>query len=100
MDYKNVFKKQEYYEISYGDFESIVRVIYKQSYDFVADIEGSNDSEYKYSTDNDISDEWDQNKLNKFKTTGEYQYLAPILIADLANRDLIPKGNILITVSW
>lgn len=101
MKYKDKFTEINYWEIDYQDFEKIVKETYDvKDYCFVADIEGNNDSEHSFSTDDSFWDSYEENQLKDFIETKKGQYMAGKLIVDLARKELIPKGNLLINVCW
>jgi hypothetical protein len=101
MKYKDKFTEVSYWELDWHDFEQIVQEVYSVTdYDFVSDVECYNDSEHSYSTDLTYWDSSDDDTLKDFVQGKEYYSIARVLIQDLARKELIPKGNILISVSW
>lgn len=99
IKYMSKFEEKTFYIIDYHDFERIVKEVYEQEYEVVADMEWNNDSEYSFSTESAMP-KYDEKDIKEFMETGESSYLAGTLIVDLAKRGLIPQGNILISVYW
>lgn len=101
MKYKDKFTKVSYWELDYYDFNTIVQEVYGVAdYEFASDIECYNDSEHSYSTDLTYWDSLEEDNLKDFIQGEKYYNIAGTLIKDLARKELIPKGNILINVSW
>lgn len=94
------YKTVTYYEIEWTALERFVGEIYGQKYDFVSDMEVSNDSEHSFKVQKRQFSEWDVKDLEAFKTTGKTGWRAHLILDDLCNRGLIPEGNYLITVCW
>lgn len=93
--------KKVMFEVDYGDFERFVKETYGQDYNFVASEECGNDSVHDFNVnDKEALDEYDQEKLDTFKTTGRYSFLNRTILQDLVNHDLIEPGNYLISVCW
>jgi hypothetical protein len=93
-------KTVTYFEVEEREFERFVKEIYGHDYSFVADVECGNDSEHSFPVRKSEIDEWDAARLETFKQTGRYDWLVHTLFQDLVNRDLIPEGNYLVSVSW
>lgn len=94
-------KTMVYNEMSYHEFEELVEATYGRKYEFVVDEECSNHSNHSYHNfKKDSLDEWETEDFQKFLDIGSYQFLSCILLQDLVNKELIPEGNYLITVSW
>lgn len=91
------------FELTYRDFEAFIAAVYPgASYGFMNDVEGSNDSVYRFRTKKEVLDSYDQKKLDKFRSaSGEYIWgVTHVIFTDLCNRDLIPEGTYIISVSW
>lgn len=100
--------KLEVYTIDYNEFEKLVKDTYKQDYNFVADMECSNDSEHLFRdigneslyVENKILSKWEIQDINTFIKTGRYCHMAETLLEDMAMKKVLPPGNYLIEVSW
>jgi hypothetical protein len=93
-------KKVEYFEATYHEFDTLVKAAYGIDYEFCADNETPNDTNYRFSAKKKELSKYEIDKLEGFKR-GEYvPYMAHILFQDWANRDIIQEGDYLITVSW
>jgi hypothetical protein len=100
-------REVKYHELKYNEFKKLVKETYNQNYKFVADVECGNDSDHSYNDikktvldENDALDKYEIDEITDFKQNGKYNYLASTLLQDLVNRELLPEGNFLITVSW
>jgi hypothetical protein len=103
MKYKDKFKEKTFYYIDYGDFEQIIREEYGvKNYEFAADVESSNDSNYELG----VGDEdwrwgrFEEADVKDFVEKGEYAFIASTLMQDMYRKGLVPKGTYLINVSW
>lgn len=88
-----------YHELCYFELERLVQLIYGQKWSFVADIECGNDSVHTFGVDGD-NEEYDQKKLDIFKSGSHVGWIAGVLLNDLAAQGVIPKGEWMISVSW
>jgi hypothetical protein len=88
------------HEVDWHDFNDLVTETYGHEYEFAADVTCGNDSDHAYTVKKEPLDEYHQKRLDEFKATGKYGYLIGTLLTDLVNRELIPEGNYLISVSW
>ena len=90
------------HSVDYIDFEQAVKDYYKvDDYNFPADAETGNDTSvatvcYKKSP----LESYEQEELNEFKATGEYNMIYSTLLQDMVNNGIIPEGEYLIEVSW
>ena len=73
---------------------------YGQNFNFVCDEECSNDSQHEYEVEKEELDEYNIEKLNKFKETGKHLYLIRIILTDMCNNELIKEGTYLVDVCW
>jgi hypothetical protein len=88
------FNKVEYYELTYRDFEKLVREVYGPEagrYEFVADMECGNDSQHSFTTES-------YHGVNS--PDFSKSYITADIIAHLASIGEIPEGEYLITVCW
>ena len=92
--------KVEYFEVDYSEFEQFVRQEYDVELEFACNQESSNDVSYTFSVDNKPLNNYDENKLSKFKAGEDPQFISHILLNDLCNRGVIEPGKYLIKVSW
>jgi hypothetical protein len=87
-------KTEVYTVIDYNELNSLARKL-KPDFDFLADYEANNDSSYTF-----VVDDGD---IASFNETGglDYQWItvSDVLTALVINGD-IPKGKILVEVSW
>jgi hypothetical protein len=101
MRYKNKFTEVKYWVIDSGDFNTIVRETYGvEDYDFMADVECGNPHKQSFYTSDEDFDEYEVNKIKSFTNGGSYNNIAGTLVIDLANKGLIPEGQILISLSY
>lgn len=90
------------HSVDYNDFEQAVKDYYGvDDYSFPADVECGNDVAI---TTGDIVktplDEYEQEDLDDFRTTGEYCCIYQTLLQDMVNNDVAPEGDYVIEVSW
>lgn len=90
------------HSISYSDFEKLVQSTYNvKDYSFACDAETGNDTTVSVNCSKSTSlDEFDKKVLETFKQSGKYSFIYSVLIQDMINNDVIPKGDYLINVSW
>jgi hypothetical protein len=94
-------EKKEFYVIDYNDLEDFIIDHYNiEDFSFVADYELCNFIIKHFEIKKEKLTKWDQEKLDKFKTTEDYNYISHVLMTDLCNNDIIPEGNYLIKVFW
>ena len=93
-------EKVEYIEVEYRDLQQFIKDVYKKNFSFVADNECQNDSQHTFIVKKEELDDYDKEKLKKFKKTGVYDYITSILLTDMCNRGIIEEGMYLITVMW
>ena len=66
-----------------------------------AEIESNNDTDYLIKVEKEPFKYGEETKIAEFKKTGFIQpWHLSTLLQELANRDLIPVGHYVITVSW
>jgi len=93
-----------HFKVDSYDLENFINKIYfavnkEISFYLVSDMEWSNDSTHTFSVQKEPWDAYLQGKMDKF-LIGRGSYSLRVILTDLANRDLIPEGNYLITVCW
>jgi len=92
--------------MSYDEFDDLVKKTYGQSFEFCADRETPNDTDYVFRVNKEpwkpgtVLDDYDLKRLNEFKQTGKGNYLSHVLLRDLINQDLMVPGTTVIEVSW
>lgn len=92
--------------MDYNEFEDKVNYLYqrdgqKRGYEFVADIEGTNDTCILYDgIKKECLDNYDAEKLEQFRFGDIPNYMARILLQDMVNNKALPEGNYLIRISW
>lgn len=86
----------------YDAFEKLVEKTYGQPFAFVGDQECRNDSSTEFSgmVKGEEIDEYDTDKLQAFKDTGDHDFLAGVLLQDMVNNDVLPEGNYIVRVCW
>jgi len=92
--------KKTYFEVDWHDFEDLVKKVYGQDYEFVADQECGNDSSHTFSASSKELDEYEAERVKEFKDTGEYNYLAGELFNDLCRQGKIEEGSYIVNVCW
>ena len=93
-------KRAEYFIVDYSALEEFVEKEYGQEFNFVIDTESSNDTCKSFSVQKEKIDQYNLEAIAQFRESGEGSYITQTLLTDLCNRDRIPEGNYLITVSW
>lgn len=90
------------HSVDYSDFEKAVKYYYGvDDYSFPADAETGNDTSVATSYYKKYPlGSFEQEELNEFKATGEYNMIYSVLLQDMVNNDIIPEGEYLIEVSW
>ena len=87
--------------VDYADLEQEVLAAYGHEWSFVADEECGNDTTRAFDgIDGGEMDAYDRDKLDRFITTGEGQFLARLLLDDLVRTGRIAPGDYIIDVSW
>lgn len=99
MIYMAKVKTAEYFEIDHYEFNNIVRMEYGHEYHFHADQEACNYTDHVFYVDGMLT-KYCQDKLKRWKETGEGHYMAAVLINDMAARGKIKRGNWIVRVSW
>jgi hypothetical protein len=96
-------KKVEMTEMSYDEFEEIVKRVYGATkYSFVATEECGNDSSHTFEvTEKEPLDEWDTKSIAEFiEKKGFKKYVNYTLFKDLVNRGELAPGQYLVNVCW
>jgi len=94
------FRRIEYYEIDYGEFERLIKKAYEQDYNYIYDIDCRHDSSQSYMVQSNELDKYDEKAINIFIESGRYNNMVAILLNDLCRRKIIEPGNYLIHVCW
>lgn len=90
------FEIQTLYVISCWDWNEIVRTQYNFArYDFWDDNEADRDGIYKFTAKKRKLEEYDLNRIEKFKE-GQDSFMTDIILTDLCNQNLIDEGEYLI----
>lgn len=87
------------FEVDWHDLEEAINKHYGKDYEFVPDIECGNDSSHDFRVDGKVN-QYDQERLDEFKETGDYNFLAGTLLNDLCRQGLIEPGDYLVQVCW
>lgn len=94
-------KKVSYIELDYGELEDLIKKTYGHSYEFVAQEELMNDMSKTYSVKKEVLEQWDQEDLDGFITSGRIKnWRTHTILTDLANKGIIEEGDYLINISW
>lgn len=94
-------KNKNIYVLEYSEFNKIVKDVYNKDFEFAADTECSNDSEHLYSNIGKYGlTEFEKDEIKVFKQSGKYNFITQFLLEDMSEKEIIPKGDYLITVSW
>lgn len=95
------WKTQQTHSIDSEDFDALVTATYGRTYESVAENEWNNDSSYTANiVPNWPLDDYDSDKLAEWVETGRGMFLYQTILQDMANRNLIPTGKWIISVSW
>lgn len=98
--------------IDYSDLERLVNSTYgfdknpgeygRNLWSFTANEECGNDSDHELSSEGKWIDEFHRENLEEFKAGDVFalQWDTNTIVWDLAERGLLPKGDILVNVSW
>lgn len=96
-------KTKTVHEISSFDLDWLVNDTYFSHttgvWDFVANEECGNDSDHKFSSEREL---FEPEGLTKFQNGDVWalQWATGTILWDLANKGLLPKGDILVIVCW
>ena len=100
------FKKQEYYTISCGEFEKLVKESYgmdsEAEFSFAEARECSNDSDHSFLAERRELDEYDQENIQKLiedPASAGYCTIDTIF-DDLCNKGIIEPGHYLVSICW
>lgn len=90
------------HSVDYSDFEQAVKDYYGvDDYSFPADAECGNDVAITtYVTVKTPLNEYEQEDLSDFRTTGEYCCIYQTLLQDMVNNGVAPEGDYVINISW
>jgi len=97
-------EKVEYYEISYNEFEDLIRKHYPhiKGYSFIADQECPNDTSHAFH--NITAEQWDQYDEEQWEIDivhdKNYSFAAEVFLKKLCRDKHIEPGNYLINVYW
>lgn len=86
-------------KIDYGEFERVVKDFYGKDFSVVAAEEWNNDSIHNFIVTGLLSAH-DEKDLAEFKARGWKMYVTDVLVNDLCRVGLLPKGQLVIEVSW
>lgn len=96
-------EKEECYIVDYNDLDNFINEYYSlkgvPEYYFVDDEEASNDNTYMFEVNGEV-DEYDETELEAFLNGEAHEFMTGTLLNDLARKNVIPKGNYIITVCW
>lgn len=91
--------KVEYYLLDYNELGWYFKTVYGYEYE-IPPGEEIGQCSVKRNIKPEQLDEYDIEKLNKFKTTGKGHYLLTVLMTDCCNMGLLPAGKYIIDVNW
>jgi len=94
-------KVKQFITVDYNDFDQFISSHYGQEFEIVADQECGNDCDLSFDVRKGFEfTKWDDENLDKFKTSGRSHFSTNIILQDLFRQGLIPEGEYLISVSW
>lgn len=90
-------KRRVIYHVDYSDFNRFVNDTYGGDYNFVADMESSNDTSHEFNVNGIIYDD----DVSEDIKSGKYEgWCADTILNTMAADGLIPTGEYIIRVSW
>lgn len=96
-------RKKEYYVVDHSDLGKFINEYYSfkgdSEYDFVSDEEANNDNSYEFVADGEVG-EYDETELEAVLNGERHSFMTGTFLNDLARKNVISKGNYLITVCW
>lgn len=92
-------RRVEYYALRYTELECYFKKVYGHEYEIPPGEEFGPGS-LEEDIESEPLDEYDTKQLNKFKKTGEGNFLLRILMTDCCNMGLLPAGKYIIDVTW
>src|SRR5690606_9459132 len=94
------FTTETFFCVQDYDIEQFIKQHYNHDFSVSSDQEASNDTEHSFNVKKETLNKWDQETLNNFIKEGRDGHSLRVILTDLANKDLIPEGTYLISVSW
>lgn len=93
--------QRETWYVEYSDFDEAVNATYGiTNYEFVPYEESSNDVSHEYWVNGEMDDFDVEEIATRMIPGGDYSFLAATILNDMANKNLIPTGHYVISVSW
>lgn len=94
------YKETRHFVVQVNDLDAFVEESYGRPYSFTAAEWCANDTEHAYTVDGEY-DEYGEDRIGRWMV-GETDGHPParFILNDLAQRDMIPKGEYLIEVCW
>jgi len=93
--------KLEVISVDYSEIDQLAHKVYGHEFNMAEDQESTN---YSYKLFMNINgqgiDDYDQKKLDEFKSTGAHNFLADTLLKDLCRQGHLKPGNYLVDISW
>ena len=75
--------------------------VVKNTYGKNIEMESSNDTDYSYTIRKEKLTEYDIQNLEAIVKSGSFEdYNLRLIMTDLANKDIIPEGSYVVTMSW
>ncbi len=94
-------KKKMFVEMDYNEFDDLVNEFYQtKRFNCVAAEEWSNYEDHSFEVKKEKISSYDQETIEELKTDKCPNWSVNIALQELVNNDIIPEGNILITVNW
>lgn len=88
-------------EMTYGEFQDLVRKVYRCDYEYPRNEEVSNDSSQSFDgIDQQPIDEYDNDRLQAFIGGNSQNYLARTLLQDMCVHGKLQPGDYLIRCCW
>lgn len=92
-------KRETYYVMDDSRFNRLVEHFAGRGYNFVYDMECTNDTSYTYYVDGELFD-FDIEEVEDWMKEGVGTLMASQLLNYMCQKKFIPKGNYLIEVCW
>jgi len=98
--------KKQVIEMDYNELEDLIRRTYGHNLEVPCDLEAGNDSAHTFNFKvepwivGNVLHDYGIKKLEKFKATGEGEYLTCILMQDMVNNGVLEPGDYLINICW
>lgn len=93
-------KQETYYVMDYPKLDGMVKREYGRDYSFIGEGDVSNNTLHQFIEIDGKLDEWEAKDLQSWLKNTPRLIMARTLLQDLCRKNIIPKGDYLIDVSW